>query len=174
MLNNSILEYKRNMTSKYLDEEIINLLSSNFVIPDVFTYQVVRVPKSMIARPDLLSKSLYDNASYGDLLCKLNGISNAFELNEDMVIVAPTENYIKMFFRDDTTDDTIGIDASRYAHASGRDLDLTSMKIHTNDVETSSEVVMNTGDKHTKRRPNQATSQDVRYRVDKNRRVVVY
>jgi hypothetical protein len=68
----------------------------------------------MVARPDLISLATYNDASYADLICKLNGISNMFELNEDDVIVIPTYDYIEKFYRVDNYDDTAGIDKKTF------------------------------------------------------------
>lgn len=52
--------------------------------------QLVKVNKHYIARPDLLSLALYGTDDYGDIICKINGISNPFELNEGMILLCPT------------------------------------------------------------------------------------
>lgn len=185
MINNSFLRFKKNVKSKYLDEDIINLMSANFVIPQDFTYQLVRIPKSMVARPDLISLATYNDASYADLICKLNGISNMFELNEDDVIVIPTYDYIEKFYRVDNYDDTVGIDKKtfidfHYKDDEEKNDESIKMKLMNKEAEDNKEpnegnkVVLNKNKKNEKRRPNQAKPDDVRYRVDKNRRVVVY
>lgn len=47
------------------------------------------VNKYYVARPDLISLAVYGDDQYADLLCKVNGISNPFELNENDVIILP-------------------------------------------------------------------------------------
>ena len=37
---------------------------------------------------------MYGDDRYGDIICKLNGISNPFELNEDDVLVIPNIEYL--------------------------------------------------------------------------------
>lgn len=185
MINNSFLRFKKNVKSKYLDEEIINLMSANFVIPQDFTYQLVRIPKSMVARPDLISLATYNDASYADLICKVNGISNMFELNENDVIIIPTYDYIEKFYREDIYDDTVGIDKRiftdfHYKDDEEKNDESIKMKLMNKEAEDNklssdeNKVVLNKSKKNEKRRPNQAKPDEIRYRVDKNRRVVVY
>ena len=47
------------------------------------------VNKYYVARPDLISLAVYGDDKYADILCKINGISNPFELNENDVIILP-------------------------------------------------------------------------------------
>ncbi len=144
MLNNSVLRYKQESHSNALDEDIINLLSRNFCIPDSFTYQLVRISKSMVARPDLLSYHLYSDDSYGDVLCKLNDIQNPFELNEGAVLICPAPVDLYKFF----TEDNFSESESKRKPKSKR--------------------------KTEKRRPNEATEGDLRYTVDSNKHIVIY
>ena len=50
----------------------------------------IEVNEYYIARPDLISLAVYGDDKYGNIICKINGISNPFELNEGMVIFIPT------------------------------------------------------------------------------------
>lgn len=181
MLNNSFLRIKKDIKSKYLGgDDILNLLSSNFVIPKNFTYRLVRVPNSMVARPDLVSMMMYNDDNYGDLICKINNISNPFELNEEDVLIIPSLEYIEEFYRNDSTDDTIGISDKLFSGNRGvstsEDED-ESIKLKMSNPENDS---VNTVDdkeavkQNRKRRPNQASEGEVRYRIDKNRRIVTY
>lgn len=47
------------------------------------------VQKEYVARPDLISLAVYGSDKYADLICKINGISNPFELNEGDLILYP-------------------------------------------------------------------------------------
>lgn len=51
---------------------------------------IINVEKEYIARPDLISLALYSTDKYADLICKVNGISNPFELNENMILICPS------------------------------------------------------------------------------------
>lgn len=50
---------------------------------------VISITKDYIARPDLVSLAVYGDDKYADIICKINGISNPFELNEGMILVIP-------------------------------------------------------------------------------------
>lgn len=60
-------------------------------------YQCIKITKEYVARPDLVSYALYKNDKYADILCKINGISNPFELNEGMILICPDINFIHRF-----------------------------------------------------------------------------
>ena len=47
------------------------------------------VNKYYVARPDLISFAVYGDDKYGDMICKFNGISNPFDINEGMVLQIP-------------------------------------------------------------------------------------
>lgn len=143
MLNNSVLRYKSTAHSDVLDDDIIELLSRNFVIPDEFTYQLVTVGRSMVSRPDLISYSIYSDDGYGDLICKLNGIQNPFELNEGNVLICPSFSDLWKFYTYD--------------------------KMSENEVKTPKPKT-----KKEKRRPMDATQDDVRYTIDSGKHIVVY
>ena len=60
--------------------------------------EIVVVNKYYVARPDLISLAVYGTDIYGDFICKFNGISNPFELNEDMVLYMPSRYDIDNIF----------------------------------------------------------------------------
>ena len=49
--------------------------------------EIVIVNKYYVARPDLVAFAVYGDPAYADFICKFNGISNPFELNEGMVLL---------------------------------------------------------------------------------------
>lgn len=53
--------------------------------------KILVVPEEYIARPDLISQAMYKTDEFADLICKLNGIQNPFELNEDMILIIPSQ-----------------------------------------------------------------------------------
>lgn len=53
------------------------------------SYNVYKVPKDYIMRPDLISQSVYNNSLYAEIILKFNGISNPFTINEGDVILIP-------------------------------------------------------------------------------------
>ena len=75
---------------KYLMADVINhdvKISGSFVM----------VNKEYVARPDLISLAVYGTDEYADILCKINGISNPFELNENDVVIIPHIETIQEF-----------------------------------------------------------------------------
>lgn len=55
---------------------------------------VIQVTREYIARPDLISFAVYGTDEHADILCKLNGISNPFELNEGMILIIPNQQIL--------------------------------------------------------------------------------
>lgn len=69
----------RDLTSTMFDFRANNYTSFN----------VFRVSKDYIMRPDLISQAVYNNTLYAEYILKYNGISNPFTINEDDVILIP-------------------------------------------------------------------------------------
>lgn len=146
MFVNSLLKNKKKKFSERFNEDMIDLSGISFRIPDNFRYKVVTVENDYIARPDLLSYHLYGDDQYGDLLCKLNGISNPFELNAGDVLVIPDFEYLDEFMYIDDYEDSI--------------------KETTNRPKAKQ--------RNEKRTPNEAVVGDHRFKVDKTNRVIIY
>ena len=108
MLNYNILNAKPTITyASTVDGsdtvECIDLLSKVLVDDiEISGYTVVEVTKDYIARPDLISLAMYGNDMYGDIICKVNGLSNPFELNEGMYVVVPEISYISKILKQGT------------------------------------------------------------------------
>lgn len=148
MLLNSNLRYKPNVFSKFLNEQILDLGKKTFRIPTRFLYRVVRITPAYIARPDKVSKDLYGSEMYGDLLCKVNGISNPFELNEDDILIVPSisdlDEFVLIQDFDDIEDERN--DASRPKPKKKKD----------------------------KRKASDSIIGDARFKIDNTRRVIIY
>lgn len=150
MLVNSLLTGKPTIYSKYLNEEIIHLGAITFTVPENMDYEIFKVDKAHIARPDLISKAYYGSDSYGDLICKLNGISNPFEINEGDIIILPIAGMLDRFLLVDTFND---IESDQ----SGESPDKPVPKA-----------------RNEKRKPNEAVIGDSRFKIDKEHRVIIY
>lgn len=146
MLQNPLLINKSEIKSKVLNEKIVNLLDKTFRIPKEFSYNIVEITSDYIARMDLLAKQLYGDIRYQDVLCKLNGISNPFELNEGMVLVIPSPDNIMSFMKTPTIAECD----------------------ETNNVKP---VAKN---KNEKRKPNEAIIGDSRFKIDRERGIIIY
>ena len=93
MLNYKLLERKGKIKNN--DEFYYDLLRKTFDETASFSGIPLIVNKYYVGRPDLVSLALYGDDRYADILCKINGISNPFELNEDDVIVVPNIEYLQ-------------------------------------------------------------------------------
>ena len=145
MIFHTVLNNKNIIHSDWLNEDIYNLVDSSFIIPKSYSYEILEVTEKYIARPDLISKDIYGDTIYTDLLCKLNGISNPFELNKGMLLVIPSpDNIMDFMFKPDNNDE----------------LDLNTKPIAKA--------------KSDKRKANDAIVGDKRFKLDPNKGIVIY
>ena len=141
------LMFKTNINSEYLGEEMINLLDKTFVIPSYYNYNIFEVTEKYIARPDLISYDAYGDEMYADVICKLNGVSNPFELNKGMRLILPSPEYIMNFI----------------------------VKPSSDDIETDEKLNKPIAkQKNEKRKPNEAIVGDRRFKIDKTSGVIIY
>lgn len=153
MLDYKILDSKQIV--KRNDEEFIDLLGE--VLDKSATVQgyPLIINKYYVGRPDLVSLALYGDDKYGDIICKLNGISNPFEMNEDDIIFVPSISYITNAVHKASDDsDFIDDDASTY-------LEITSSKNYQKR-------------KNERRSPNQQLVGESNYIIDKSNGIVFY
>ena len=137
-------------TEGFSGENHYDLLYQTFRIPKDFRYNVYVVTDEYVARPDLLSLHVYGTVNYADVLCKLNGISNPFELNDGMYIVAPDANDIPLFYTiDHSKEDAI---------QSGVTIDAKKLQKKKNEARKANEQVV--GDRN--------------FRIDRNSKIVIY
>lgn len=149
--NHPILDNKTVIHCDYLNgEQIYNLLDATFEIPtNGFQFNVVTVSSEYVARPDLISLDAYGSTIYSGIICKLNGISNPFELNEGIELIIPTAQYISYF---QTTPD---------------DSDLE------NENNLNSKPVATTKS-NKKRKANEALVNDSRFKIDSASGIIIY
>ena len=148
MLNYSILDLKTPIHSDYLNELVYNMLDYTFQIPQNYSYNIFEVTSDYIARPDLISYNAYGDSSYADVICKLNGISNPFELNAGMKIILPTPDDIQNF--------------------------IIEPSIKDKDENWGPNVVSKSKTKTSKRQANEAIVGDTRFKIDKANRIIIY
>lgn len=88
MLDYLILEKKPNIN---INNEIAkDLLYKTIDLEKNYSGGFLEVNEYYVARPDLISLACYGTDKYGDIICKVNGISNPFELNKGIVLFIPT------------------------------------------------------------------------------------
>lgn len=92
-----VLLNKKEYDSPYIGEKIVNLLDKTFEILGPYDATVMEVSEEYIARPDLLAFDIYGDSMYADIICKINGISNPFELNEGMYLIIPSIDSLDNF-----------------------------------------------------------------------------
>jgi hypothetical protein len=153
MLAYSTIDFKENIYSNFLEESICNLLDKTFVIPQSYVYNVFNVTKEYIARPDLISLDAYGDTMFADVICKLNGISNPFELNEGMKLIIPSPESIMDFVIRPNKNESEYID-SIY-----------------NSTSTNKSTSAN---KNKKRQANEAIVGDTRFKIDSVNGIIIY
>ena len=146
MIFHTVLNNKKEIYSNWLQDYVINLGDSTFNIPESYQYEIIEITERYIARPDILSYDVYGDTLYSDLLCKLNGISNPFELNKGMLVIIPSPDCIMDFMKDVTIEEL-------------------------DDYVENKPTPKNKTDK---RKPNEAVVGDSRFKIDKNRGVIIY
>ena len=96
MLDYKILDRKPFITKD--NEKYYDLLAKTYKgyigEDESLDYNIVVVNQYYVARPDLISLAVYGDDSYADIICKINDISNPFELNEDDVLILPSIDVI--------------------------------------------------------------------------------
>lgn len=149
MLSYPVLNNKKEIDSQYLGEPVYNMLDYTFQIPDDYSYNIFLVPAGYIARPDLVSLDAYGDTMYTDIICKLNGISNPFELNEGMKLILPTPDFISQF--------------------------AVTPSIKDSDENWGPNIKSSTAKtKNSKRQANEAITGDTRFKIDKTKGVIIY
>ena len=152
MLYYRTLNEKTQMYDKYLEGQVYNFLDKTFVIPQDFEFNLFTVEDQYVMRPDLISKDAYGDSMYADIICKLNGISNPFELNEDDTLTIPRVEEI-MF----------------YSRPNKQGSELVSGASAINKSKTSKQKELN-----KKRSPNEQVVGDKNYVIDKSLGLVFY
>ena len=92
MLDYKLVNYKPQINRD--GESFIDLMANVFNENAMYNPSVVIVNEHYVARPDLISLAMFGDDKYGDIICKINGISNPFELNEDDILVVPNIEYL--------------------------------------------------------------------------------
>lgn len=148
MIQHTVINNKKNIHSDWLSDDIINLMDPTFIIPSKYDYEILEVTEKYLARPDILSKDIYGDVMYSDLICKLNGISNPFELNVGTILVIPSPDCITEFMKIPTVDECDDTNKSVNKPVAKR--------------------------KNEKRKANESVIGDTRFRIDKTKGIVIY
>lgn len=151
MLDYKLVNYKSTVT--YGGNTYIDLLSTVWQNLSTNAGQYVVVEKWYVARPDLISLAIYGSDDYADIICKMNGISNPFELNEGDIIFCPNVTFLQNCCK---------------APSGPSDM------INSGDDELSQKKMVWQKSKNSKRSPNQQTTGEQNYIIDKSLGLIFY
>lgn len=148
MYQSSVLNNKTKIYSDFLEENIWNLLDRTYDVPKRFNFTIFEVTQEKyIARPDIVSIDAYGDPMFADIICKLNGISNPFELNMGMILVIPSPSDVFTFAHKAPLDEKEG---------------------------TVNDNVPKPKKKSEKRKANEAIVGDKRFKIDASKGIVIY
>lgn len=133
--------------------EYIDLLANTFNTSLSLSGTPLIVNKYYIARPDLISQAMYGTDKYADIICKVNGISNPFELNEDDILLIPSVEYCESCINKSIT-------ASELITETNSNI----VNTHKNYQKTTAET----------RSPNEQTSGEQNYIIDQSSGLIFY
>jgi len=148
MLFSTNLNKKEIFHSDYLDEDIVDFLGGTYTIPDSYQCQIVQVDPGYDARMDLVSERLYGDDIYLDIISRLNGPGNPFEVAEDTYMIVPMND-----------------DVTEFVHDPDK-----AWNVSTGDPYKTPKPKA----RRDKRRPNEAVIGDKRFNIDAQSRIVIY
>jgi len=153
-LNYKIIGNKPLLTTE-TGEQYIDLLGDVFTSAMSLEGEIFTVSKYYVARPDLVSFVCYGDDKYADIICKLNGISNPFELNEGDILYIPEENYLYNCMENNVPPSQLVSNKEIYNEISSRVLSSQKMK-------------------NEKRSPNEQVIGDTNLVIDKTTGIVLF
>lgn len=154
MYFSKVLAQKTEFYSEYLGENIINLLDRSFDIPSNYSAHLYKVEEEYEGRPDLLSLDLFGDERYADIICKLNGVSNPYELAAGQYLLIPS----------------IGSTEKFYIQPAQAWREPTTPK----DSDATKYIIPVLKKKTAKRKPNEAIVGDKRFNIDPISKIVIY
>lgn len=153
MLDYKILSKKQTISNsdgtKYYD-----LLTQTFDGDVSISGTPLIVNKYYVARPDLISQAMYGTDMYADIICKINGISNPFELNENDMILIPSLEYCQQCIKKNPTASVLISDSAN----------ISNVQTQSDYQKTLSET----------RSPNEQTSGEKNYIIDQTSGFIFY
>ena len=189
MLDYNILNQKPTITTVKDGEYVTykDLLSQTYNGRFIHGGRIVEVEEYYIARPDLISLAIYGDDKYADIICKINGISNPFELNKGTWLYAPDISVVTSLFTGTKIGDDIlaeyktknnnnkfnGNYKSNYTGKNKKSGDYVSSL--TNNAETIDKKKAKTKKyKNERRSPGEQTVMDKNYIIDRSLGIVIY
>lgn len=149
MLFSATLARKGTYHSTYLDEDIVDLLGNTFNIPSSYQCEVLPIDPGYDARPDLIADALYGDEMNADILNRLNGPGNPFEVTDGQYYIVPGAEEIGNFY-------------------------CTPAKEWSEEYLSSITSRPKAKARNEKRKPNEAVIGDKRFNIDKLSKIIVY
>lgn len=174
MLDYNILSQKATVTLYKDNEKItfIDLLSESYNKNTKPSGDVLIVNKYYVARPDLISLAVYGDDKYGDLICKVNGISNPFELNEGMLIYLPSNSQLTEYYNGDQGNSIESfVNSSKRYKKNRSQISGVNDKLSTIEKNSTSTLKKYTNQSRT---PGEQTILDKNYTINKDLGIVIY
>ena len=179
MLDYNILSHKPEITvvkdGKYVTYKDLSVNINNQLNYNKGSFVVVE--QEYIARPDLISLAIYGDDKYADLLCKINGISNPFELNKNMIIYAPDIYLVSKSFKgsnltSDVLDEFKSLNKTKTNSKSNYTINQTTSQNSEETISKQKKKLQKY--KNERRSPGDQTVLDKNYIIDKTLGVVIY
>lgn len=149
MLYSANLAKKEIFHSDYLNEDIVDLLGGSFQIPNSYQCDIVPVESGFEARMDLIAQEVYGDDIYADIISRLNGPANPFEVDEDDYLILPYTDKLEDFIQEPSSE-------------------WSESRIKLEAKKPKAKV------KNEKRKPNEAVIGDKRFNIDTQSKIIVY
>lgn len=178
MFFSQVLNRKSMLYSDLFKTEMYDLLSKTFELTPDFNATIYVVEEDEVARMDLVSKHVYGDEMYADVICKVNGISNPYEINKGTMLIMPDPNYLSslMVSPDKGWNEDIIGDTVNPLYIKGEDTTLGKSSLELRDGETlqTNSVPQPVTKKDKRIKPNQAKKGDKNFRIKGTGNVIIY
>ena len=145
-------EMSRQIDGKKVDYKDLLCHTLNDEEPIFEGITFIEVIEDYVARPDLISLAVYGTDRYADIICKINGISNPFELNTGMILLIPSLSNLTFFYKRKSA----------------------SSVFESDDVPISSTKKSFQKTKNERRRPSEQTIGSKNFIVDLSNKMIIY
>lgn len=148
------------LNNKFDKGDLQDLLSKTFKIPLDFEYEIAEVDITHQFRPDLISTHTYGDPNYMDVICKLNGICDIFDIRQGVRLVLPTFEHIHKFYMQEKEYENTGVNNIQKSSN-------TSSNINNGDTPSQKQ-------KFEPRKANQQLVGDKNFRINKDSKIIIY
>ena len=149
MLFSPLLARKETYHSEYLDEDIVDLLGATFDIPRSYSFAIVPIEDGYDGRADLIADAIYNDEMYQEILTRVNGPGNPFEMISGQIMVVPTTDMLDDFIQEPAKEWSEQYLAKQAAKPKPKA-------------------------RNEKRKPNEAVIGDKRFNIDTQSKIIIY